>query len=263
MNPLRILFPVVILALLCSCEVYQEEKEVVCLPVNMTATIVEGSEASKIIADFHYLPDSDLLDHITWSNHQTHYFEYETTGQLSVVRQLKVKEKVQEETWFEYQGALATRVVLVKKNLDYTFLEPVDSIYVGYIDFEYEGKNIIKETRYDVSDETGADFMVRMVDYEYDTEGNIINSTALYPERGGEVETVEMTYDASKHPFSGLSYYFTGESFVNNLLSRSSEIDNLDYQYEFRLNSFGYPETVFETLGSSNSRIIRYSYLCL
>lgn len=260
MKLIRNLIPLLSLVLLCSCEVFQEEEEVVCLPVNMTATLVQGTEAQKIIADFNYVPETELLDHITWSNHQTHYFEYNAVNQLNVVRQMKVKEKVQEEMWFEYEGELAVRVVLVKKNLDHIYLEPVDSIQTGYISFEFEGKNIIQESRYEV-DEEGSLVPVKTVGYEYDAYGNIISRTAQIPGEAGAVETLYMTYDSSKHPFSGLRYYFSGESFVNNLLSKSSGIGDLDYQYEFRFNQHGYPETIFETLGSTYSRIIRYSYL--
>ena len=262
MRLIRDFYPLLFLVLLYSCEVYQEEEELVCLPVNMTATIVQGTEARKIIADFNYVPGTELLDHITWSNHQTHYFEYNDANQLTVVRQMKVKEKVQEEMWFVYEGELAVRVILVKKNLDHIYLEPVDSIQTGYITFEFEGKNVIQESRYEVGEEDSP-VPVRTAGYEYDAYGNIISSTTQVPGEAGDVETVHMTYDSSKHPFSGLRYYFSGESFVNNLLSKTSGIGDLDYQYEFRFNQHGYPETIFETLGSTHSRIIRYSYLSL
>jgi hypothetical protein len=42
--------------LLYSCEEFQQEEEVVCLPVNMTATVIQGTESTKVIADFHYVP---------------------------------------------------------------------------------------------------------------------------------------------------------------------------------------------------------------
>ena len=40
----------ILLGILCSCETYND-KEMICLPVNMTATVVQGSETKKIIAD--------------------------------------------------------------------------------------------------------------------------------------------------------------------------------------------------------------------
>ncbi len=174
MKQVLVLTPFIIFVLLCSCEVFPEEEQVVCLPLNMSATIVQGSNTTKIIADFHYVPETELLDHITWSNHQTHYFEYNESKELVVVRQMKVKEKVQEEMWFEYDGALVSKVVLVKKNLDFTFLEPIDSAYTGHIDFEYEGKYITRETRYEVSEAGGVRVAGPDVAYAYDGEGNII-----------------------------------------------------------------------------------------
>ncbi|MCK5135396.1 MAG: hypothetical protein KAR19_06365 [Bacteroidales bacterium] len=256
--PLKILF--IVLTVVLSCDGYNKE-EVICLPVNMTATIVQGIETKKIIADFHYIPETDMLDHITWSNHQTHYFEYNEAGRLMVVRQMKVNMKVQEEMWFNCDGSLVDRVVLVKRNLDYRSLEPIDSIYTGYIEFEYEGKNIIKEKRYKMSGGGMKKKVVGEVEYEYDAHGNVLSRRASDP-RTESTESFTMTYDNNKHPFSGLQYYFSGESFVNNLLSKSIEEDDLSYSYDLRLNDHGYPEIVYEKLGITNSRIIRYSYTC-
>ena len=49
---------------LMSCETTEEEENI-CLPVNMSITLVQGSNTSKIIADFHYIPETEQLDHIT------------------------------------------------------------------------------------------------------------------------------------------------------------------------------------------------------
>jgi hypothetical protein len=247
-----------LLIIICSCESFQEE-EVICLPVNMTATVIQGTETTKVIADLHYVPGTGMLDHITWSNHQTHYFEYNNDESLHVVKEFKVKEKVQKESWFQYSGALVEKVNLVKRNLDYIFLEPLDSIHVGYIDFEYEGEDIIEEIHYMFSAEGKSPEAVWKVSYQYDLNGNIINSTASDP-RTKTGESITMTYDASKHPFADVNYYFTGESFVNNQLSKFIENQDLDYNYELNLNAHGYPEIIYEKLGTSNTRIIRYSY---
>ncbi|MFH0757867.1 MAG: hypothetical protein V2B15_11310 [Bacteroidota bacterium] len=260
MNPVRVLIPFFILLLLCSCETFQEEEAIVCLPQNMSATIVQGSNTTKIIADYYYLPGTGQLDHITWSNHQTHSFEYNEAAELVVVRQMKVKEKVQDEMWFEYDGALVSKVILVKKNLDYTYLEPVDSAYTGHIDLEYEGSLIVRELRYGMAVEGGSERMISSTEYGYDDLGNILSSTISY-EEDGKTETVQMTYDSGNHPFSGLRTYFSGESFVNNQLTKSSGFGNTEYQYDIRYNAREYPETIYEKLGSTHTRIIKYTYL--
>lgn len=247
-----------ILGLFYSCESYYEE-EVICLPINMSATIVQGLETTKIIADFYYIPESDQLDHITWSNHQTHYFEYDDLDRMRVVRKMKVDVKVQEEQWFNYEGSRIEKIDLVKRNLDYIFLEPLDSIYAGYIDFSYEEGNIVEEKRYMLSDETHTMELVWHATYSYDSHGNMLSSTGSDP-RTNATESVTMTYDSNRHPFSDLSYYFSGESFVNNLLSKSLEEEELNYNYDLRLNEYGYPETIYEKLGLTHSRIIRYVY---
>ena len=246
---------------LFACDNTQEE-ETICLPVNMTVTLVQGSETKKIIADFHYIPDTELIDHITWSDHQTHYFEYDASDRLAVVKAMKVDAKVLEEMWFVYDGSLVERVDLVRRNLDYVYLEPLDSIYAGYVELEYNGKQIIKESEYEISVDGHMEVYVRNVSYEYDNKGNLLTSTALDPATGS-TEHLTMTYDKSKHPFGGLHYYFSGDSYVNNMVSRSVEETGFDYIYELQLNEHDYPEIIYEKLGSTTTRILRYSYICL
>ncbi len=251
-----------LLTALCACETFNEEEQVICLPVNMTATVIQGTETKKVIADLHYIPETVLLDHITWSNHQTHYFEYDEMERMHVVRQVKVDAKVQEEMWFIYDGTLVKRIDLVTRNLDYTYLEPLDSIYSGYIEYTYEGQNIIEEDRYEITQGGMREEYVWNAEYEYDQQGNMLSSRASDPRTSSE-ESVQMTYDLAKHPFSHVQYYFNGESFVNNLLSKTITKDNFNYSYESHLNEHGYPETINEKLGTSNTRVIRYSYIYL
>lgn len=244
---------------LVACDSAPEEEETICLPVNMTITLVQGSMTSKIIADFHYVPESDLIDHITWSNHQTHYFEYDASDRLAVVRAMKVDAKVQEEKWFVYDGSLVERVDLVIRNLDYVYLEPMDSIYSGYIEFEYNGNQVTRESEYEITANGHMEEFVRNVSYEYDIEGNLISRTESNP-KTGETEHLTMSYDKSKHPFGGLQYYFNGESFVNNMVSKSVQETEFEYTYDLRLNEYEYPDIVYEKLGSTNTRIFKYGY---
>ena len=248
-----------LLMVFTSCETFEEE-EVICLPVNVTTTLVQGTDTKKLIADFHYIPGTGRLDHITRSNHQTHYFEYDADGRIMVVRMKKVDTKIQDEMWFHYDGPLVDEVILVKRNLDYIYLEPLDSVYAGVVEFDYNGRDIIGETRSEVTPDGQREEVVWLVEYAYDINGNITSSKAFDP-RSSSGKSVTMTYDGHKHPFSGLHYYFTGESFVNNLLSRSVESEGIRYNYELELNEYGYPDMVYEKLGTTYSRIIRYSYM--
>jgi hypothetical protein len=245
---------------LFACDSTLEEQETILLPVNMTITLVQGSMTKKIIADFHYRPETDLIDHITWSNHQTHYFEYDASDRLTVVKAMKVDAKVLEEMWFVYDGSLVSRVDLITRNLDYVYLEPLDSIYAGYVEMEYSGEKIIRESEYEISANGHMEEFVRNVSYEYDHQGNLISKTALNP-KTGEAEHMTMTYDKSKHPYGALQYYFEGESYENNMLSKSVEETGFDYTYDIRLNEHEYPEIIYEKLGSSNTRIFKYSYI--
>lgn len=251
--------PLLFLFLVCSCESTPEEERELILPTNMSTTIVQGSSTTKIIADFHYIPESGLLDHITWSNYQTHYFEYDEAKKLKVLRKELVKEKVMEELWFKYDGVEFSEVIMVKRNLDYTTLEPLDSSYTGHIDYDYEGKHIVGETEYAIQKGTETLYPVRESSYEYDPNGNILNRSTTYLDGSETDETAVLTYDSGRHPYADLTYYFTGDSFVNNLLSRT--MGSMNYTYDVRLDARDYPETVYEKLGSSYSRITNYTYM--
>ena len=242
-----------------ACETYQEETEPSCLPLNISMTLVQGSQTSKILADFYYQPETGLLDHITWSNHQTHYFEYDGMGRLKVVRMMKVDIRVQEERWFVYDDFLVKRIDLVKRNLDYTYLEPLDSIYAGYVEYEYEGEMVMEESEYEISADGHREDYVRNVTYAYDNQGNLLSAEEFDP-ISGETNQISMTYDQSKHPYYALPYYFEGMSYVNNLLSRSEEETGFDYSYNLTLNEHEYPDIIYEKLGSAYTRIISYSY---
>lgn len=256
-----LLLPVLVLFLLATaCETAPEELESTCLPLKLSMTLVQGSSTTKIIADFHYIPDTELLDRITWSNHQTHYFEYDDMGRLKVLKMMKVDVRVQEERWFEYDGDLVERVDLIKRNLDYAYLEPLDSIYTGYVEYEYEGKYVIEESEYEISEGGFREDYIRNVSYTYDSEGNL-TAVEEYDPSSGERNTTSMTYDQSKHPYFALPYYFEGTSYVNNMLSKSDEGTGMDYTYDLVLNEFEYPETVYEKLGSTYTRFISYSYM--
>ena len=260
---LAILF--IALTALCACDYYNEnepflEKEVVCLPVCMTATLENGIESEEITADFHYIPGTMLLDHIAWSNNQIHMFSYDASDRIQVVKQLNMEEKVQEEMWFIYNGSLVLQINMVSIHLDPYSLEPVDSVQTGFIEFIYEGKQVMEESRYDFTSGMEAPQLVLKEEYDYDSFGNIISSSTYEP--GSEAkESRQMIYDVSKHPFSGLQYYFHGESFVNNALSKFLVEEGSNYEYEINLNEHGYPEVIQEIQDSHHIKTFRYSYV--
>lgn len=246
--------------LIQSCESEQEQMTQTLLPETASETIIDGVSTRRIMADFHYVEGSRLIDRIVWSNHQTHFFEYGEKDRLLVVRKVKVQEKLQDEYWFEYQEERMIRANIIRKNLDYFCLLPLDSSYVGYLDYQYEEGRVAEERRHGF-DQEGNQVLEQKRTFSYDPEGNIIRRvTTSY----GEPESTlseEMSYDKGLHPFSGLHYYFTGNSHRNNVVSLTTSHDNTCYQYELEANSDGYPEIIFESLGAYHSRVLRYTYL--
>jgi len=147
----------------------------------------------------------------------------------------------------------------VTRNLDYVYLEPKDSIYTGFVELEYNGNQVIRESEYARMAGGNEEEHVRNVTHAYDVQGNLISSTVMDP-LTGETEHLSMSYDQSKHPFGGLQYYFNGESFVNNVVCKSLQETEFEYTYDLRLNEYEYPELIYEKLGSSSTRIIKYAY---
>lgn len=259
MKRFNLLTSAILLSLLCACESYiQPEEDVVCLPVNMSATEIQGTETKNLTANFTYIPGLDLLDHITWSNNRSHFFNYDESGKLQKLINLKMDDSVQEEMSFVYEGSLVIRIDLVERKLDY-YMEPVDSVFLGYTKFAYEGSHVISESRYELTQDGMQEELTWRVEYAYDQKGNMLSCKALDP-RSESLKSVDMTYDTSKHPFSGLQFYFNGESFVNNLLSKTLVEEGFNYNYMVKLNEYGYPETILETLGASHTRTTSYSY---
>ncbi len=258
----RILYTLIVLTLIAVSSCESEKATLVrCFPDRMSATIV-GAETVNLTADFHYIPDTELLDHITWSDKKTHEFEYDEFGTLTVVRLIRVDYKVQEEQWFSYDGNQLVRVDECPKQLDMIYLEPIegDSTYTGYREFEYSSGNITLEKIYQ-RDKNHKDKLILEKKYEYDNNGNIIHNESTNVE-SKVVETTALSYHQSNHPYSQINMIFTGETFVNNVLTKTVETKNIGYTYDIILNSNKYPEQVVEKINGFQSSITRFTYIC-
>lgn len=103
-----------------------EEDGTTCLPLRISMTLVQGSQSSKIVADFSYRDGSDLVDHITWSKHPFYalpfYFEgmshvnnmlskVEEGGGLDFTYELTLNEYQYPETVYEKLGSAYTKII--------------------------------------------------------------------------------------------------------------------------------------------------------
>jgi len=258
----RIIYTLVTVTLIVASSCESENATLVrCFPDRMSANII-GGVTGNLTADFHYVPDSELLDHITWSDKKTHYFEYDDFGNLTLVRLKRIDYKVQEEQWFSYEGNKIIRVDECVKRLDIIYLDPIegDSSYTGHREFEYSGNNITLEKIYQVEKNKKETLVIENA-YEYDGNGNIIRSVLTDIEAKSE-ETTALSYHQSKHPYSQINMVFTGETYINNVLSRTEQTDNLEYTYEIVFDNNKYPSEVIEKTNGRVSRVTRYTYFC-
>lgn len=249
-----------ILVVSSSCETESVEK-VRCFPDRMSSNII-GGVTGNLTADFYYVSDSEMLDHITWSDKKTHYFEYDEFGDLAVVKLKKIDYKVQEEQWFSYEGNKIVRVDECVKSLDIIYLEPVegDSTYTGHREFEYSGNNITLEKIYEVG-KNKKEKLVFENSYEYDANGNIVRNVLTNIETKSE-ETIALSYHQSMHPYSQINMFITGETFVNNVITRTESAENLEYTYEIVFDNNQYPKEVIERTNGRVSAVTRYTYFC-
>lgn len=254
-------FILVVVLLICSCDTLDENLKS-CFPVRMSANIISGTDTYNLTADFKYIPETDVLDHITWSNRQTRYYEYDESGILKVIKLKKIDPKIQEETWFRYEGDRLVRLDLCIKHLDIIYLEPIegDSAFTGYHLFDYAGDRISQEKIFEV-EKTKKETLVIEKDYNYDAIGNMTHYNMINLITKAE-ESMSMAYGPGLHPYSQLNMYFDGETHINNVLTKTSETENLEYTYEIVLDNNRYPEEIIEKTNGMVSRVTMYTYYC-
>ncbi|MBN1131581.1 MAG: hypothetical protein JXR52_08330 [Bacteroidales bacterium] len=254
------LISALILVVLASCET-ESSREVRCFPKRMAVTIA-GGETTKLTADFTYVPGTGLLDHITWSNKQTDYFEYNDRGLPVLVRMKKVGFKIQEELWFIYEDERLVRLDRCSRRLDIIYQEPVegDSTFTGFHLYDYAGNRIGRERIYTTSDGKKTE-LAEEIEYVYDETGNVVRMTST-DAKTKKQDILNFSYHASHHPFSQIKFYFTGESFIHNIITKSDLSENLEVTYDIILDGNRYPQQVVERTNSVLSRVIQYTYDC-
>ena len=178
------------------------------------------------------------------------------------MRLKRIGPKIQDELWFSYENKRLVRIDECTKRLDFIYLEPIegDSTFTGFHLFEYAGDLIATEKVYNAKDGK-KEIFIRQIDYEYDEYGNIINYTTTDIDTKSE-EIVELTYHRSNHPYSRVNMYFTGETCINNVLTKTDLSEGLEYTYEIILDNNQYPKQILEKTNGMVSRIIMYTYFC-
>jgi len=249
---------VICFAVISSCEPASEK--IFCYPSRVTTTTASGTGSASVISDYHY--DGDTLRYIIYSTGQAHYYEYDNSGRLLLVKEINDKSWQKDEYALNYDGDELLKIDIFLMRLDYADRTDLDTFQYTFREFEYEGGHIIRENYYSREADT-VEFSLAMVkEYTYDTAGNIteIHQTDKISK---EEINISMAYDTGKNPFSALNLMFNGEeSYVNNLLTKTNDRTGATFQYTVVYNGQLYPEQTIEKENGNINRIERFDYDC-
>ncbi len=246
------------LLLLVACE-RQDETE--CFPQRITRTILQGTNANAITSDYKY--QDNRLDHIIFSNSQTHYFIYGDNGRLATVDMIDVKNFQENEYRMDYDGeGKLKRMDHYRMQLDRITQAALDTTYMGYSEFTYKGGWVSGKNAYSMDVGTGDLIHATRDSYSYDISGNITIHLSLDLVTGDTLVNDSMVYDRQRNLFSSLDLYFDGESHVNNLVEKTSLLSGEVYSYQILYSTSGFPDQVNIKLDGYLSEVIRVNYLC-
>lgn len=241
-----------------SCEI--ETEEYFCLPDKVTRTISHGTSATSIIADFKY--EGDRLDHVVYSNFQTHYYSYDPSGNVSKISRKDVQRFENLESIMSWEGGLMTRSDEYRIALDRFTQENTDTSYKGYREFEYDGNKLVAETIFSVKDTSKKAKVDAYKTYEYDAVGNLIQYVEFNKIDGDTVEAYRYAYDQAPNPFAELNLAFEGLTYVNNILEREDLLSGELYSYQIIYSPTNFPSQINIRQDNYLVEVVRVDYTC-
>lgn len=253
---IRIEIILVILVMIVSgCE---PESDLQCFPQRISTKGDAG--ATSITADYKY--EGDILDHIIQSNYQTHIYTYNHTGQLINVTRKNVQTFQKREFELLYDDGLVSRRDDYLMSLSRTTQEDLDTTFVGYVEYDYNGDEVIAEKVFTIDNHDGEMELKFYKEYEYDLMGNIISYLCLDDLEGDTIDAFQYTYDTHKNPFSSIKMLFEGKSYVNNITETKDVFNDQDYVHKMGYTVTDFPEQIIIAQGSINLEITSISYTC-
>lgn len=214
----------------------------------------------SVISDFKY--DGDKLERIVWSNSQTHSNSYNADGKLEKVARKNTQNFQKLESHITYDRALAVRTDEYRIKLDQFTHEDIDTVHMGYREFEYDGDKLVAERVFEKSDDSERMEMTKYNEYEYDLSGNMVKHVSFDDYRGDTIEAFSYVYDNRKHPFSSLDLLFEGETHVNNVLSKTDLIKGIVYSYKNVYSHFSFPEQIIIEQENILTEVVSIDYTC-
>jgi hypothetical protein len=248
----------VLLIAVVSCEIEPEQYN--CLPSKVTRTIADGTNATSIIADFKY--EGDQLGHIVYSNFQTHYYTYNSSGSLEKISRKNVQRYEKLESCMVYEDELLVRTDEYRITLDNFTQQEKDTSLIGYREFEYDGNKPVAETVVKLNESTKSLETTEYKLYTYDGLGNLTEYVSMRDIRGDTLEAYSYVYDNHANPFAALNLVFEGETYVNNVLEKHDMLTGEVYFYQMLYSATDYPTQINIKEDTYLVEVIRVDYRC-
>nr|MDA3821591.1 hypothetical protein [Bacteroidales bacterium] len=245
----------VLVMTLSGCET---KTEIQCFPQRIS--IKGDAGATSINSDYKYM--GDTLDHIVWSNYQTHTYLYNSSNQLVRVSKKNVQTFKKHEFELIYKDGLVDRRDEYLMELDRLLQEDLDTTFVGYVEYEYNGIDVVAEKVYSLNEEDGEIAIQFYKEYEYDLYGNISSYVCFDGIEGDTVDAFTYKYDTNNNPYSSIKMLFEGESYVNNIIESYDVVNDLLYKHTMAYSTTNFPEQIIIKQGSINYEITSISYTC-
>jgi hypothetical protein len=238
----------------------EAEPEASCFPQRLTRLTLEGTKANSVIADFKY--EEERLDRIVWSNYQTYFNSYNAAGRLVKVARKNVQNYRKLESRITYEDELAVRIDEYRMKMDRFTHDDLDTMYMGYRLFEYDGDRLMVEKVYEKPDDSDQMELLFYKEYTYDLSGNIIQYICMDDSQGDTIEAFSYTYDASRHPFSKLDLVFDGESHVNNIVTKTNLLNGVDYVNQIEYSFSNFPTQINVKQDNYMPEMVSIDYTC-
>ncbi len=256
----RISIAIIVLTSVMVSGCDEQAYETSCLPERIIRKESGTIKVSSVIADFKY--EGDKLERIVWSNSQTHFNSYSEEGKLIKVARKNIQNFQKLESHITYDHALAVRTDEYRMRLDQSTQEDIDTVHVGYREFEYDGDKLVAERVFEKGDDSDRMELAKYKEYEYDLSGNMVKHVSFDDYKGDTIEAFSYMYDNRKHPFSSLDLLFEGETHVNNILTKTDLLRGVVYSYKNVYSYTSFPEQIIIEQGNILTEVVSINYTC-
>ncbi|MEX0981135.1 MAG: hypothetical protein WD577_12160 [Bacteroidales bacterium] len=258
MNRISIAIIVFFVIVVSGCD--EQEYETSCFPERITRKVSGAIKLNSVIADYKY--EGDKLERIVWSNSQTHFNSYSEDGKLTKVARKNIQNFQKLESRITHDHVLPIRTDEYRMRLDQFTHEDIDTVHLGYREFEYDGDKLVAERVFAKVDDSNRMELTLYKEYEYDLSGNMLKHVSFDDFQGDTIEAFSYVYDNRKHPFSSIDLLFEGETHVNNILTKTDLLSGVVYSYKNVYAYSSFPEQIIIEQENILTEVVSIVYTC-